>query len=36
MRDRVRGFQFLLGLASAVFLESESRETHDHILLSEF
>jgi hypothetical protein len=27
--------QLLLGLASAVILRSESRETHDHILISE-
>jgi hypothetical protein len=32
---RVCSLQLLPGLASAVFLESESRETHDHILLSE-
>jgi hypothetical protein len=29
-------FQLLLGLASAVFLGSESRGTHDNIILSQF
>jgi hypothetical protein len=35
MRGRVCSFQLLLDLASAVFLGSESRWTHDHILLSQ-
>jgi hypothetical protein len=33
MRGWVCSFQLLLGLANAVFLGSESHETHDHILL---
>jgi hypothetical protein len=33
MRGLVCRLQLLLGLASAVILRSESRETHDHILL---
>jgi hypothetical protein len=34
-RGRVCRLQLLLALASAVILGSESRETHDHILLSQ-
>jgi hypothetical protein len=34
-RERVCRLQLLLVLASAVILESESRGTHDHILLSQ-
>jgi hypothetical protein len=34
MRGWVCRLQLLLGLASAVIFTSESRETHDHILLS--
>jgi hypothetical protein len=32
---REDGLQFLLVLASAIILESESRGTHDHIFLSQ-
>jgi hypothetical protein len=35
MRGRVCSLQFLLGLASAVIIGSETNRTHDHILLSE-
>jgi hypothetical protein len=35
-RGRVCSFQFLLGIASAAFLRSESNGTHEHILLSLF
>jgi hypothetical protein len=35
MRERVCRLQLLLVLASAVILESESRKTRDHILLSQ-
>jgi hypothetical protein len=35
-RSRVCTFQFLLGIASAAFLRSESHGTHKHILLSLF
>jgi hypothetical protein len=35
MREWVCRLQLLLGLASAVILRSESRGTHDHILLSQ-
>jgi hypothetical protein len=34
-RGQVCRLQLLLGLASAVILESESRGTHDHILFSD-
>jgi hypothetical protein len=34
-RGRVCRLQLLLALANAVILGSESRETHDHILLSQ-
>jgi hypothetical protein len=34
-RGRVCRLQLLLGLASAVILRSESRATHDHVLLSQ-
>jgi hypothetical protein len=34
-RERVCGLQLLLGFASAVILVSDSRETRDHILLSQ-
>jgi hypothetical protein len=36
IRGQVCSFQFLLGIASAIFLRSESRWTHEHILLSLF
>jgi hypothetical protein len=36
MRGRVCSFHFLLGIASTVFLGSESHGTHEHILLSLF
>jgi hypothetical protein len=36
MRDRVCTFHLLLGLASAVFLGSESCGTHDNLILSDF
>jgi hypothetical protein len=36
MRSRVYSFQFLLGMASAAFLRSETHGTHEHILLSQF
>jgi hypothetical protein len=35
-RSRVCSFQFLLGIASAAFLRSESHGTHEHILFSLF
>jgi hypothetical protein len=35
MRGWVCNLQWLLALASAVFLRSESQGTHDHILLSQ-
>jgi hypothetical protein len=35
-RGRICSFQLLLGLASGVFLGSESRGTHDYILLSQY
>jgi hypothetical protein len=35
-RSRVCSFQFLPGIASAVYLRSESHGTHEHILLSIF
>jgi hypothetical protein len=35
-RSRVCSFQFLLGIASAAFLRSESHEIREHILLSLF
>jgi hypothetical protein len=35
-RGRVCIFQFLLGIESAVLLRSQSRGTHEHILLSQF
>jgi hypothetical protein len=35
-RGRVCSFQFLLGIASAICLGSESHGTHDHILFSIF
>jgi hypothetical protein len=34
MRSRVCSFQFLLDIASAAFLRSESHGTYEHILLS--
>jgi hypothetical protein len=35
-RGQICSLQLLLNLASAVFLGSQSLETHDHILLSQF
>jgi hypothetical protein len=35
-RSRVSSFHFLLGLASRIFLGSESHGTHEHIILSLF
>jgi hypothetical protein len=35
-RRLICNLQFLLGLASAVFLGFESRWNHDHIVLSQF
>jgi hypothetical protein len=36
MRSRVCSFQFLLSIASATFLGSQSYGTHEHILLPLF
>jgi hypothetical protein len=35
-RGQVCSYQLLLGLASGVFLGSETRGTHDHISLSQY